>query len=76
MYLYVYVLSMLHRLYKHIGFALVHKMHEELLRGGDERGEQASVSEVQMGDSESPNEKWLQLAHHELMSSNYCTAPS
>lgn len=65
-----------HRLYRHVGFALVHKMHAELLRRSDERGEQASVSEVQMGDTESPNEKWLRLAHHQLMSSNYCTAPS
>lgn len=29
-----------------------------------------------MGDTESPNEKWLRLVHHRLMSSNYCAAPS
>lgn len=28
-----------------------------------------------MEDTESPNEKWLRLVHHRLMSSNYCTAP-
>lgn len=44
-----YVISTLHRPYRHIGFALVHRMWAELLRRSDERGEQASVSEVQMG---------------------------
>lgn len=32
------------------------------VRGGDE-------------DNEKPHEKWLQLEHHRLMSSNYCTGP-
>lgn len=40
---------MLHRTYGHIGFAQVHEMHVKLLCESDERGEQASVSEVQMG---------------------------